>query len=94
MDHTPSREAYFEKWIYKAIEKKEEIGKKLIELSKLKAEVMAVIDEVSDDNYRMVLKLRYIESKQFLEIAKSIYVSESTVKRWHRSGLEMVKVPS
>lgn len=94
VDHTPSYEAPFVKWIMKAIDKEEQIKKKMAELTELKAKVMSVIDEVQNDNLRMVLKLRYINSMGFPDIADKLYASESTIKRWHREALCEVKVPS
>ncbi len=55
---------------------------------------MGVIDEIKDDNLRMILKFRYINSMQFLDIADKMYVSLATVYRWHREGVAQVKVPN
>jgi len=94
VDHTPSYEAPFVKWIMKAIDKEAEIKKKMEELQVLKAKVMGVIDEIEDDNLRMILKFRYINSMQFPDIADKMYASLATVYRWHREGLAQVKVPN
>lgn len=94
VDHTPSYEAPFVKWIMKAIDKEAEIKKRMEELQVLKAKVMGVIDEIEDDNLRMILKFRYINSMQFPDIADKMYASLATVYRWHREGLAQVKVPN
>ncbi len=94
VDHTPSYEAPFVKWIIKALDKEAEIKKKMEELAVLKAKVMVTIDEVENDNLRMVLKLRYINSMQFPDIAEKMYASVATVYRWHKEGLATVKIPN
>ena len=94
VDHTPTYEAPFVKWIMKAIDKEAEIKKRMEELQVLKAKVMGVIDEIEDDNLRMILKFRYINSMQFPDIADKMYASLATVYRWHREGLAQVKVPN
>ncbi len=94
VDGTRSFAAPFEKWIYKAIDKEREIKQRMEELVKLKSEVMSVIDTIENDNYRLVLKLRYIDSLQWNEIASKIYASDKTVRRWHNAAIAEIKVPS
>ena len=91
---TRNLDAPFTKWIYKAIEKEEQIKKKMEELLRVKTEVMSVIDNIENDNLRVVLKLRYIDSLSWGEIAEKIYASDKTVRRWHNQALELVVVPS
>ena len=91
---TRNLDAPFTKWIYKAIEKEEQIKKKMEELIKVKTEVMSVIDNIDNVNLRVVLKLRYIDSLSWNEIAEKIYASDKTVRRWHNQALELVVVPS
>ena len=91
---TRNLDAPFTKWIYKAIEKEEQIKKKMEELFRVKTEVMSVIDNIENDNLRVVLKLRYIDSLSWGEIAEKIYASDKTVRRWHNQALELVVVPS
>ena len=91
---TRNLDAPFTKWIYKAIEKEEQIKKKMEELIKVKTEVMSVIDNIDNVNLRVVLKLRYIDSLSWSEIAEKIYASDKTVRRWHNQALELVVVPS
>ena len=91
---TRNLEAPFVKWIYKAIDKEDEIKKKMEELLKIKTEVLSVIDKIENDNLRVVLKLRYIDSLSWPQISEKIYASEKTVRRWHNQALELVVVPS
>ena len=94
VDHTPDNQAYFVKWLCKAIDKEKEIKEKMKELVVIKAKVMATIDKVENPDYRMVLKLRYIDSMQFPDVAKKMCWSLSTIKRYHKEALEVVKVPT
>ena len=91
---TRNLDAPFTKWIYKAIEKEEQIKKKMEELLRVKTEVMSVIDNIENDNLRVVLKLRYIDSLSWGEIAEKIYASDKTVRRWHNQALELIVVPN
>ena len=94
VDTSPTYDAPYVKWIIKALDKEREIKEKMKELQVLKAKVMVVIDEVEDDSLRMVLKLRYINSMSFPDIANKLYAAESTIKRWHREALSKVIVPN
>lgn len=91
---TRNLEAPFVKWIYKAIDKEDEIKRKMEELLKIKTEVLSVIDKIENDNLRVVLKLRYIDSLSWSEIAEKIYASDKTVRRWHNQALELIVVPN
>lgn len=93
VDHTPSNESYYAKWIEKAIDKQAEINEKIKELEILKLEVSNEIDKLENENYRMILKYRYINSMTFPDIAKKIFLAESTVKRLHREAVESFVVP-
>ena len=81
-------------FLEKIIEKEEQIKKKMEELLRVKTEVMSVIDNIDNVNLRVVLKLRYIDSLSWSEIAEKIYASDKTVRRWHNQALELVVVPS
>lgn len=83
-----SKDAPFVKWIIKAHEKETEIKRKMEELISLKAKILATIDLVDNDYYRAILKLRYIESHPFPDIAEKLFLAESTIKRMHREALK------
>jgi len=93
VDHTPSNEAYFVKWVNKAIDKEAEIKKEIEKLEQIKVEVSNAIDVLDNIEYRMILKYRYINSMQFPDIASKLYMSESTLKRKHKEALENFVVP-
>ena len=94
VDGTRKYDAPYAKWIYKLIEKEREINESIKVLIKLKAEVLEAIDKVENDNHRIVLKYRYLNSMSWSEISCNAYASEKTVRRWHDKGLEEIVVPN
>ena len=56
-------------------------------LNSLKAEAIVKIETLENEDYKTILIKRYIEGCKWEEIANLIYVSKSTVKRWHKEAL-------
>ena len=71
---TRNLDAPFVKWIYKALDKEQEIKVAIKELEQKKIEVLNVIDEVENADYRMLLKYRYLNIMNFPDIAQKLYV--------------------
>lgn len=92
VDHTKRDDAYFEKWNLLAIDKEKEIEAKKKELEKVIIEVKKAIEKMDNPDYRVLLQLRYIENLTFDLIAKKMYISLSTAKRWHREGVYYVEI--
>ena len=80
-------EAPFMKWLFKKDEIDREIGKLEEKLNSLKAEAIVKIETLENEDYKTILIKRYIEGCKWEEIANLIYVSKSTVKRWHKEAL-------
>ena len=89
VDHTKRGDAYFEKWNLLAIDKEKEIGAKKKELEEAIIEVKKKIEKIDNPDYRVLLQLRYIENLTFDLVAKRMFISISTVKRWHRKAKEL-----
>ncbi len=54
-----------------------------------KDEFNTLLDKcILSDNYKEMLRMYYLEGKDFLYIADHFYCSESTIKRWHKCALE------
>lgn len=88
VDGTRNFEAPFVKWIYKKIEKEEEIeeaNKKLLELKSIAESYITKIDVVEQ---RLILFHRYFNFYTWNEIASKMYVSIATVYRYHEQALE------
>lgn len=84
-------DAPFVKWILKKADIDREIESLEEKLVNLKAEVMLAIERLDSEDYKNVLVMHYINGLPFVEIAEKLYLSESTVFRWHRSGLESLE---
>lgn len=94
IDKSPtSSQAPFVQWIHKALDKEKEIEEFLKKISVIKADIMNSINELQNEDYKMVLLLRYIQSLKFPEIASKMYAAESTIKRWHREAIGLIVVP-
>lgn len=60
--------------------------------NRLVLEITQVIEKIENDDYKLVLKYRYINMISFIEISRKLYVSYSTVKRIHAEALKLVEV--
>ena len=94
MPHSPNRntEAPFIKWIYKKMEIDQEIKKLEEELKNLKAEAFLKIESLENEDYKMVLIMRYIKGMAWDQIAVNMYISRRTAIRWHGLALESMNV--
>ena len=85
---TRNLDAPFVKWIMKKTDIDREIESLEEKLVNLKAEIMLTIEKLDSEDYKNVLVMHYINGLPFVEVAEKLYLSESTVFRWHRCGLE------
>ena len=87
VDCTRNLEAPFVKWIYRKIEKEEEIAKAEQKLLEIKAVAEGYICKIEDVDLRLLLIYRYFNYYSWGEIASKMYVSMSTVYRYHELAL-------
>ena len=85
-------EAPFMKWLFKKDEIDREIVKLEEKLNSLKAEAIVKIEALENEDYKTILIKRYIEGYKWDDIASLIYVSKSTVKRWHEEAINLLKI--
>ena len=90
---TPSGDASYTNIIAKIDELERVIRADIDELLKLKIEIRKVVDEVRDNEERLVLKLRYLNFNTWDEICSETKLSMRTVLRIHIKALNNVKVP-
>lgn len=93
VDGTRNLDAPFVKWLMKKCDLEQEVRALEERLVNLKAEIMLCIESISNEDYKSVLMLHYIENIGWREIAERLYVSEATIFRWHRQGLNEIVVP-
>ena len=90
VDGTKSLDAPFTKWIHKAMDKELQMTEMIKQLQTVKCEIISVIDELSDTELKKLLIYRYIDWNSWNEIAAKMYVSLSTLKRWHKNALQSI----
>lgn len=79
--------------IGKIVDLEREINADIDRLVDLKAEARKAINAVSDPVQQLILELRYLCYKPWLEIAETIGYSEATVYRLHGEALKNITVP-
>jgi DNA-directed RNA polymerase specialized sigma24 family protein len=90
---SPSNEAGFTKIILKIIELENTINDEIEKLLSLKLEIRTVINAVSDNEEKLLLKYKYLNFLSWEDVAEKMNVSIRTVYRIRASALEHVKVP-
>lgn len=90
---TRNTDAPFVKQIYKMMEYQDLLTEKLELHMKLKQEMQKAIEQMSNQDERLVLEFRYIKNLTWPRIADLMYVDESTVRRWHNKALNHFVVP-
>jgi DNA-directed RNA polymerase specialized sigma subunit len=91
VDGTKSLQAPFEKWILKALDDEAVIIELKRKLPIIKGEIIAFIDKLEDKELRKLLIYRYLDWSSWQEIADKMFVSISTLKRWHIKALSLLK---
>ncbi|MCB9196558.1 MAG: hypothetical protein H6598_10065 [Flavobacteriales bacterium] len=92
IDGTKSLQAPFEKWIIRALDDEAEIEELKRTLPIIKGEIIAAIDTIEGKELKKLLIYRYIDCISWQEIAEKLFVSYSTLKRWHIKALNLLKI--
>lgn len=87
---TRNLEAPFIKWLFKRDEIDRQIKELEEELKKFKAEALIKIESLENEDYKIVLLMKYFKGQTFDDIAVEIHASRSTVKRWHNLALDEI----
>lgn len=90
VDHTPPKEAYFEKWVIRSSDAQRELEDLEAQLPKVKADIESTISKLENVDFQMLLTYRYIDWMLWSEICAKLCCSLQTVYRWHREALEKV----
>jgi DNA-directed RNA polymerase specialized sigma24 family protein len=94
VDGTRRLDAPFEKWILKALDDELLIEELKKQLPLIKCEIISLIDELEDKEYKMILIHRYIDWLSWTEISQKLYYSSSKIRRMHDKALEEISVLS
>ena len=79
--------------IGKIVDLEQEINEDIDRLVDLKAEARRVINAVSAPDQQLILELRYLCYKPWLEIAEAMGYSEAGVYKLHGKALRKIHVP-
>lgn len=85
--------APYTKQVHKILECQDELVSKLELHIQLKNEIQKAIEEMDNQDERLVLEFRYIKNLTWARIADMLYIDESTVRRWHNRALSHFVVP-
>lgn len=77
--------------IIKLMEAKEDVNRQIAELVDLKLEITKTIGRVRNDDYRMILEMRYLCFKSWNEIALSMHYSKRWVMNRHDRAVEVIE---
>ena len=80
-----------EETIIKIVDMEREISAEIDRLVDLKREIAEVISRVENPEAQMVLEMRYLCYKRWVEIREAMNCSERTILRRHKEGLEAVE---
>lgn len=88
---SPNLDAPFVKWIYRKIDAEAELKELEEKAAKAKTDIEEVISNLENEDYKRLLTYRYIDWLTWDEIGERMYLSRSTVKRWHKEALETME---
>lgn len=88
---SPNLDAPFVKWIYRRIDAEAELKELEEKAAKAKMEIEDSISNLKNEDYERLLIYRYIDWLTWDEIGERMYMSRSTVKRWHKEALETME---
>lgn len=82
-----------ESTICKIVDLEREINEDVDRLIDLKAEARRVINRLADPDQQLILELRYLCYKQWVEIMADLSISETSVYRIHGEALKNIVLP-
>ncbi len=92
VDKSPSKDTPNQKALEKYYETEAKLNEKKLELEKVIDEITIVIDELENEDYKLLLKYKYIDIKNMTEVANALYVSIRTAQRWHSEALKLITI--
>lgn len=90
---SPSGDAGYTKIVHAIADLESAIKENLEKMLRLKLEIRTVINEVQDNEQKVVLKLRYLNFMIWDDVAAELGVSQRTAIRIHDAAIQNVVVP-
>lgn len=78
--------------VVKICELEEELDQKIRELLSQRKEIVAVLDSLSDDNLRQLMRYRYIKGMTWDEISEKMNYSRTQTCRIHGRALDKINI--
>ena len=94
-NYNPNRptEAPFIHSLERVWEMEEKINADIDRLVDLKEQIKDVIGALPDMKEQLVLTYRYVHDMTWEQISEKMYAGATTIRRWHKSALQHVKLP-
>ena len=94
MPGSPNRNTdRLENTVVKIVDLENEINDEIDRLIDLKADISRRIQEVDDNDCRLLLELRYLSFKRWKDIAEQMHCSLRNVHKIHEKALEKICLP-
>ena len=90
---TPSGDPPYVSALMRIWEMEEKINAEIDLYVDLKAQIHTVLKQVSDPDYLMVLRYRYIPNYCWEQIGEELLADRRTVIRWHDAAIKQLQVP-
>ena len=87
------KEAPFEKALERIEGLEEKINQEIDLLVDLREQIEGMINQLDREEFRMVLGYKYLEGKKWEEIAELLNAGYTTIRRWNREALALLKMP-
>ena len=90
---TPSGDPPYVSALMRIWEMEEKINEEIDLYVDLKAQIHSVLKQVSNPDYLMVLRYRYIHNYCWEQIGEELLADRRTVIRWHDAAIKQLLVP-
>ena len=91
VDKSPAKETINQYALEKYDETKRKINDVELEYNRVVKEIEETIDKLENDNYKSLLKYRYLNEMNMVEIAEKLFTSRTTLHRWLYDSFEKIK---
>ena len=90
---SPSKETPNQKALEKYYETLGKLDDEYKRLEQVVEKITNAIEPIKNDNYKLMLKYRYIDNMPLVEIAEKMFIAYITAKKWHSNALKEIVIP-